>query len=146
MGKFGFGFGLMPYTSVGYKLEATDTDGLLTNRYRGEGGLNKVFAGLGYQITEGLSVGIDASYNFGNIQNTSIAFLYDEGEITQYQTREDNRSDLSGLSLNFGLSYKTMLNDKLQLVTGFTYTPESNIKSNNQRSFSTITINSLTGQ
>ena len=146
MGKFGFGFGLMPYTSVGYKLEATDTDGLLSNRDRGEGGLNKVFAGLGYQITEGLSVGIDASYNFGNIQNTSIAFLYDEGEITQYQTREDNRSDLSGLSLNFGLSYKTMLNDKLQLVTGFTYTPESNIKSNNQRSFSTITINSLTGQ
>src|SRR5690606_13227887 len=146
MGKFGFGFGLMPYTSVGYKLEANDADGLLTNRYRGEGGLNKVFAGLGYQITESLSIGIDANYNFGNIQNSSIAFLYDEGEITQYQTREDNRSDLSGLNINIGLSYKTMLNDKLEMVTGFTFSPESKIKSNNERAFSTITINSLTGQ
>src|SRR5690606_10711989 len=26
MGKFGFGFGLMPYTSVGYKLEANDAN------------------------------------------------------------------------------------------------------------------------
>lgn len=146
MGKFGFGFGLLPYTSVGYKLESNDEDGLLTNRYRGKGGLNKVFAGLGYQITEDLSIGIDANYNFGNIQNSTIAFLYDEGEITQYQTRENNRSDLSGLNVNIGLSYKAMLNDKLQLVTGFTYAPESKIKSNNERSFSTITINSLTGQ
>src|SRR5690606_13356827 len=146
MGKFGFGFGLMPYTSVGYKLEANDADGLLTNRYRGEGGLNKVFAGLGYQITEDLSAGIDVSYNFGNTQNSSIAFLYDDGIPTQYLTREDSRSDLSGLNLNIGLSYKTMLNDKLQLVTGFTYAPESKIKSNNQLSLSTITINSLTGQ
>ena len=146
VGKFGFGFGLMPYTSVGYKLEANDTNGLLTDRYRGEGGLNKVFAGLGYQITDDLSIGIDASYNFGNIQNSAIAFLYDDGEITQYQTRENNRSDLSGLSFNIGLSYKTMLNEKLQLVTGFTYAPESKIKSSNQRSFSTITINYLTGQ
>src|SRR5690606_7474180 len=41
---------------------------------------------------------------------------------------------------------KTMLNNKLQMVTGFTYAPESKIKSNNARSFSTITINPLTGQ
>ncbi|MEZ4792596.1 MAG: hypothetical protein R2783_03760 [Gelidibacter sp.] len=147
MGKFGMGFGLLPYTSVGYKLEATDSDGLTSNRYKGEGGMNKAFFGLGYKITEELSVGVDASYNFGNIKNSSIAFIYDENdELVQYQSRENNRSDLSGLNFNLGLNYKTMLNGKLQLMSGFTYAPKSTITSNNTRSFSTIVINEFTGQ
>ena len=142
VGKFGVGFGLLPFTSVGYKLESTDND-LLINRYRGEGGLNKAFLGLGYLINNNLSVGVYASYNFGNTQNSVIEFLYDEeNNPLQYQSREDNRSDLSGLSFNFGLSYKKMINDKFELVTGFTYAPESTLKSNNVRSLSTITIGS----
>jgi hypothetical protein len=142
VGKFGVGFGLLPFTSVGYKLESTEND-LLINRYRGEGGLNKAFLGLGYLINNNLSVGVYASYNFGNTQNSVIEFLYDEeNNPLQYQTREDNRSDLSGLSFNFGLSYKKMINDKFELVTGFTYAPESTLKSNNTRSLSTITIGS----
>jgi len=147
MGKFGMGFGLLPYTSVGYKLEAANTDGSLSNRYRGEGGVNKAFIGLGYSINKNLSIGVDANYNFGNIQNSAIAFVYGEdGELVQYQSRENNRSDLSGLNLNLGLSYKTMLNEKLQLTSGFTYSPKSTLTSNNTRSFSTIVINALTAQ
>ncbi|OUR94507.1 hypothetical protein A9Q87_02400 [Flavobacteriales bacterium 34_180_T64] len=146
MGKFGFGFGLLPYTSVGYKLESI-VDGDVKNRYRGEGGLNKAFTGLGYQINEKLSVGVEASYNFGNIQNSAIEILYDdEGNIIQYQTREDNRSDLSGLNFNLGLTYKTMISDRLELISGLTYTPKSTINSNNTRSFSTIVINGQTNQ
>jgi len=142
VGKFGLGFGLLPFTSVGYKLESTEND-LIVNRYRGEGGLNKTFLGLGYLINKDLSVGVYASYNFGNTQNSVLQFLYDdENNPLQYQTREDNRSDLSGLSFNFGLSYKKMINDKFELVTGFTYAPESTLKSNNTRSLSTITIGS----
>ncbi|AJR02310.1 membrane protein [Siansivirga zeaxanthinifaciens] len=141
IGKFGFGFGLLPYTSVGYKLESINSNGDVDNRFRGQGGLNKVFAGLGYQITKDLSVGVNFDYNFGNIQNSTLSFIYDsDNNLAQYQSRENNRSDLSGLTLNLGLSYKRMLNEKLELVTGLTYTPESNLTSNNQRSFSTISF------
>ncbi|MCF7567594.1 hypothetical protein L3X37_04345 [Sabulilitoribacter arenilitoris] len=147
LGKFGLGFGLMPYTSVGYKLESVDASNNPINRFRGEGGLNKAFLGLGYMLAKGLSVGIDAHYNFGNIQNATIEYLYDnQGEPAQYQSREANRSDLSGLNFNLGLSYKHMLNEKLELVSGITFTPESSLTSKNERSFSTITINSSTGQ
>ena len=147
LGNFGVGFGLLPYTSVGYKLEANNSDGKISNRYRGEGGVNKAFLGLGYKINDDLSLGIDASYNFGNIQNSAIAFVYGgDGELVQYQSREDNRSDLSGLNINLGVSYKTMLNEKLQLSSGFTYAPKSTLSSNNTRSFSTIVINSLNNQ
>lgn len=146
MGKFGFGFGLMPYTSVGYKLESLNSNGDIENRFRGEGGLNKVFFGLGYQISKGLTVGADVQYNFGNIQNSTIEYQYDtDGTPIQYKSREKNRSDLSGLNFNLGLSYKTILNDRLELVSGITYAPESRMISQNQQSFSTITINSNTG-
>ena len=146
MGKFGFGFGLLPFTSVGYKLESLDGD-QVSNRFKGQGGVNKAFLGLGYQINNEISIGIDANYNFGNIQNNTVAFSYDsDGNLTQYQSRENNRSDLSGLNLNLGVTYKTMLSKSLELVSGITYTPESKLVSKNERSFSTITINSSTGQ
>jgi len=147
LGKFGFGLGILPYTSVGYKLEDINSSNQVLNRYRGEGGLNKAFVGLGYQITDKLSAGIDMSYNFGNIQNTAIEYLYDdEGNLVQYQTREQNRSDLSGININIGLTYKTMINEKLELQSGFTYSPQSDISSKNTRTFSTIVINEQSGQ
>ena len=145
VGKFGFGIGLLPYTAVGYKLETYNEDES-TNRYNGEGGLNKVFLSLGYQLTNDLSIGVDANYDFGNIQNSSIVFLYDnDGNLVQYQSREENRSDLSGLNYNFGVSYKKMISPKLELVAGLTYAPEFNLSSINQRAFSTISINAFTG-
>ncbi|MBP0905486.1 outer membrane protein transport protein [Mariniflexile gromovii] len=142
MGKFGFGFGLIPYTSVGYKLETLDDnydDGRKSNRFNGEGGLNKAFLGFGYQVNEKLSVGIDVQYNFGNIQNSFTALNYDDdGDIITSQTRENNRSDLSGLNVNLGLSYKTMISTNLELVSGLTYTPKANLGSQNTRSFTVV--------
>ena len=43
------------------------------------------------------------------------------------------------------MSYKTKINTNLELISGITYAPESNLTSNNQRIISTITINSSTG-
>jgi len=140
--KLGFGLGLLPYTSVGYKLEDINNNNQVLNRYNGEGGLNKAFVGLGYRITDKLSIGIDVNYNFGNIQNTATEFLYDgDDTLVQYQSREENRSDLSGLNVNIGLTYKTMISDKLELQSGLTYSPKSDITSRNVRTFSTVIVN-----
>ncbi len=147
VGKFGFGFGLLPYTSVGYKLESLNEEDDITNRYKGEGGLNKAYLSMAYELTNELSIGIDANYNFGNIQNSSIEFLYDNDDVlVQYQTREENRSNLSGLNYNFGLSYKKMITSKLELMSGITYAPKNTLSSINERAFSTIRINAFTGE
>lgn len=146
IGKFGFGFGLMPFTSVGYKLESIDSKGDLLNKFIGEGGLNKVYLGLGYMLTKDLSVGVNANYNFGNIKNSTVEYSYDSDGIPLiFQSSENNRSDLSGLNFDLGLSYKTMLNDAYEFVSGITYTPKSNLTSNNERSFSTISTSSSGG-
>lgn len=69
MGKFGMGFGVIPYSSVGYDFLSAGTES--STQYTGTGGLNKAFLSLGYQVTPELSVGVDANYNFGKIENTA---------------------------------------------------------------------------
>ena len=141
VGKLGFGFGILPYTSVGYKLENRRDNGDLDNRFSGEGGVNKVFLGVGYQLTNELSIGVNADYNFGKIENTAIEFRYDnEGDPLDYQSRQQDQSELSGLSFNLGLNYKKMLTEKLELVAGLTYSPESNLVSINEREFATVFV------
>jgi len=146
LGKLGFGFGLLPYTAVGYRLETTNGAGNIDTRFRGKGGLNKAFLSFGYQLTEALSLGVDANYNFGNIQNSTIEFGYNnDGQPLQSQSREENRSDLSGLNLNFGLHYQRMINNKTELQSAISFSPSSNITSTNERSFSNIIINGTSG-
>lgn len=139
--KFGFGFGIIPYSSVGYSLQSRNENNDLTFRYRGDGGINRVFLGFGYQLLKGLKVGVDTHYNFGNITNTSIAFGYnDQGEMLQYQSRDDRRSDLGGFSFNFGVILDQKISKSLDLTASFTYTPQSEISSKNKNQFSTIAI------
>ena len=99
------------------------------------------FLGFGYQILKGLKVGVDTHYNFGNITNTSIAFGYnDQGEMLQYQSRDDRRSDLGGFSFNFGVILDQKISESLDITASFTYTPQSEISSKNKNQFSTIAI------
>ncbi|CDF80691.1 putative outer membrane protein [Formosa agariphila KMM 3901] len=141
VGRFGFGFGLLPYSSVGYKLETNYDNGNLQSQFNGEGGLNKAYISAAYLVTKGLSVGVDASYGFGNIKNTIIDYVYDaDGLPLSYQTRQNNRSDLSGLGLNFGATYKTRIYDKFEWVSSVTFAPSNTIKSKNSRTFSTVVV------
>lgn len=142
LGKLGIGFGILPYTSVGYKLENFNESGQITQRYRGSGGVNKTYLSAGYQFENGLSFGITADYNFGNIKNNTIEFPYSsDGTALSYNTREDNRSDLSGLSFNFGAHFKKMVTEKLELQTSLTFAPSASLNSQNTRTFQTIVIN-----
>lgn len=142
-GKFGIGFGLIPYSSVGYKLQSRDEEGFLQYRYRGEGSINKVFLGTGYQLTKNLKIGFDAQYNFGSITNTTIAFGYNgDGDLLQFQSREVKRSDLSGFTFNFGLAFAKKISQNLEIMATATHSPQANLNSVNQSQFATITIDS----
>jgi hypothetical protein len=130
----GASFGVLPYTSVGYSI--LDEGEVSTTQYNGEGGLNRVFLALGSKVFKGLSVGVDVDYNFGNIQNTSVTTLPD----IERGTRETNRANVSGLSLNFGAQYRTMVSENLEFSGSITYTPETNFTSENSRTIGTIFV------
>lgn len=135
-GKWGFGFGLIPFTSVGYHLK--DVGESLTSKYSGSGGLNRVFVSAGYQLTKNLKIGATANYNFGNIQHKSL-ILQDQ---VQFGTQEINRSNLSGFSFNFGLQYQKMISESLQLTGSTSYSLASDISSENTRRLATVVVNS----
>lgn len=134
--KFGVGFGLIPYSSVGYELQKLEDD--ILSQFSGSGGLNRVFLSVGYQINENLSLGAEADYNFGNIQNKSL-FYQDQ---IQFGTREINRSDLKGFSYNFGAQYKTKLKENLQFHGAVSFSPSSQIDSENYRHVATVLLQS----
>ncbi|MBK5213264.1 MAG: hypothetical protein JJE55_06355 [Flavobacteriaceae bacterium] len=134
MGKFGMGFGLIPYTSVGYDFYSELSDGI--TQYTGTGGLNKAFLSLGYQVTPELSVGVDANYNFGKIENTAVT----QKNYLQYGTRVINRSDLSGFSFNVGAIYKRMISENLELTGALTFSPGTNFTSVNYRKTGSVSI------
>ena len=146
MGKFGMGFGLIPHSSVGYKLQSSNQDNLIQYKYSGSGGLNKAFLGFAFQVNNNISIGFDSRYNFGNIENIALEFLYDdELEPLDYQAREVNRSDLSGLNFTFGLIYKGKISSSLDLHSSFSYSPEYNLSSRNSRVFASVIINPNSG-
>lgn len=135
-GKLNFGFGVLPYSSVGYNISNV-TDESATS-LSGRGGMNKVFLSAGYMVNKNLNLGVDVNYNFGNFQKKSTVF---QREVT-LGTRIINRTDLHGFNFNFGVDYQARLNDNLQLYTAATFAPEMNITADRMRNIATISLRS----
>ena len=139
LGKFGLGFGLIPYSSVGYKIEKLSSEvGETNKRLSGTGGLNKAFLGIGYKITPNFSIGADANYNFGKVETNSLEIITN----VALGTRELNTAELSGLNFNIGTMYQAKINKKLSLYSSLNYTVEGTLTSKNTRNISTGVYNS----
>lgn len=139
LGKIGVGFGLLPYTSVGYNIQSTSSEPDGTNNVmEGTGGLNKAFVSVGYTIIPNLVIGADVQYNFGRINNTNLEYITG----VPIGTQEENKADLNGFTTNFGVMYKYKIYKKINLYSGFTFTPQSKLSSTNTKTISTVNYNS----
>jgi hypothetical protein len=142
-GKFGFTFGIMPYSAVGFKIANTSIRADNSERNvmnLGDGNINKLYFGAAYSITKKLSFGFDLGYNFGDITTQYVESVYSP-IVLQLRSREKNNSKISGISLNTGFLYKTKINSKLDLNAGITYQPEATLTSENDRRIATILYN-----
>ena len=138
--KVGIGLGVMPYTSVGYRiLDMNEGSASLLN---GRGGMNRVFLSAGWAVTPDLSIGVDADYNFGNFQNSQSI----NREDLQYGTTDVNRSDIKGFTFNFGANYQKDITEKLKLHVSTNYAPSMDLDSENSRIISTVDFSSGTGR
>jgi long-subunit fatty acid transport protein len=144
IGKLGIGFGLIPYSSVGYKTQnvtdITDNNNTVVSnlftRLNGIGGVNKVFVGFGYQLSKKINFGADIQYNFGIIETNNLVFQSD----LQFGTRENNSSDLRGVSFNLGLTYQTKTSSKHSFFSSLTYSPESKLTLANTRNIEIVSF------
>ena len=98
-GIFGFSFGILPYSSVGYRMEGISgsENSEILNRYEGTGGINQTYISVGLPLTKFLAIGASINYNFGTLFYRSGQFL----ENIDNGTFLTNQSSLSGLSYLF---------------------------------------------
>ncbi len=141
IGKFGTTVGLLPYSSVGYKIIA-NTTGVNFREFTGTGGMNKFFVGVGYKLNKNLNLGAKLDYNFGRISTLNI---FTENGI-QFATKELNTSNMYGVNFNLGLMYASKLNNKLDIFGSMTFQPESNLKITNSRNISTVFYSPTQGE
>lgn len=137
--KIGASIGLLPFSSVGYKIQNINEDiTQQSSRYFGDGGVNRFFGALGYTLNDNFSIGVDVNYNFGNISTNSIEYI----PVVQYGTRELNTSRANGVNFNFGAMYNRKVTEKLTLFGSLAYSPESNLTLDNERNITTVLVTS----
>jgi len=104
--KWGMAFGLLPYSNVGYSMSETRTsdDGYPElHTYDGSGGINQFFIGNSYSPFKNFSIGVNASYLFGVIdQQRRIEYPY----LSNYfNTNVDLQTSVGSMYFNFGMQY-----------------------------------------
>jgi len=146
---WGMGIGLVPFSSVGYKvsdhqeiLNVGDVDFL----YEGTGGINQLYFGNGIKplaaikkiknkkAWEGLALGINASYLFGNFENSRRSIF--PGSSASFNTRVGTTTRVSDFYLDYGAQYAYTidsvkgreLKEKVKLLAGVTFSAQTNVK------------------
>jgi len=129
----GAGFGIMPFSSVGYNLsaESTNTNGnTVINDFTGEGGLNQVHFTIGVNVLKNLYLGATVNYNFGNLENQRVQSV----ENVQFGTLDRRTQRVTGYDFNYGMTYAPMINSRLSLFSSVTVNTQANlVAENNQR-------------
>ena len=142
--KFGITIGLMPFSTVGFKLKSSEINSidqtLREKKFLGNGNINRVLFGTSYKINSKFSVGFDINYNFGKIKTETVEFV--EDPVIQLGSRERNTSIVKGFSSSFGVTYEEKINNKLTLYSSLTFSPESKLYSENTRNIATIVYGS----
>ncbi len=133
--KFGFGFGIVPFTASGYRINQDFPERTISQT--GTGNVNRVFLGAGAKVYKGLALGAEFQYNFGRI----------EGEITQINnninianTRRIDQSDIAGFSYAFSAIYDYNVSEKHVFRTSLKYEFSSNITSTNNQQTADVII------
>jgi hypothetical protein len=103
--KWGMGFGLLPYSNVGYSVEEMRTENLLVpenHTYKGSGGLNQFYVTNGFSLAKNFSAGVTASYLFGVVnQERRVEFT----DPSYFNTYIENSNSLGWFNFNLGLQY-----------------------------------------
>lgn len=131
--RFGVGFGLIPFSSVGYRLDNRSVPNQRTLN-TGTGGINKAFLGVGFKINKNFSAGLEFQYNFGTVETNSIT----ENDNIQYSTIERNTSYINGANFNIGLAYQHKLYKKVSLFSALSYSPSASLSNKSEREIALI--------
>lgn len=134
----GMGFGIKPYSSVGYNLvdERTVSGNSLVNVYSGEGGLTRVFYSVGYEIFKDVSIGATVNFNFGTLDSERLQQVED----VQFGTFDRRSSRVNGFDFNYALNYSPIIKGRNRLHTSIRVNTQGNLVSKNDRQLGSFSV------
>jgi len=142
--RFGFGFGVLPYSSVGFNLQTTEeynTANSINSRLFGaEGNINKAFVSIGFPLLKYLSLGASANYNFGKFNYEKFNLI----ENVNYGIFSNSSSEISGFTYNFSSNLSIPLKNEFTLNLVYSFYPEGDLDSYNIESLYTSNTSSIT--
>ena len=137
--KFGFGFGVLPYSSVGFNLQTSDdynsNSRLISRLFSAEGNINRVFFSLGMPLFKFFSVGGSLNYNFGKFSYEK----FNQYENVNYGLYSNSSSEITGFNYIISSSLIIPLKNDLKASFIFNYHPSSKLNSYNVESLYTST-------
>ncbi|MDW7693667.1 hypothetical protein R9C00_02840 [Flammeovirgaceae bacterium SG7u.111] len=117
------GFGLRPVTLVNYEISTYEklpnTPTFVEYEYLGDGGITQAYFSNGIMLVKGLSVGLEATYNFGSINRQTRSNL-DDGS-NEYTVGIFNRRSFSQITFLPGIRYAAQVGEKFFVNLGGTY-------------------------
>jgi hypothetical protein len=140
---FGFGFGVLPYSSVGFNLQSTEeynTANSINSRLFGaEGNINRAFVSIGLPLLKYLSLGASANYNFGKFNYEKFNLM----ENVNYGIFSNSSSEITGFTYNFSSNLSIPLKNDFTLNLVYSFYPEGNLDSYNIESLYTSNSSSI---
>jgi len=141
--RFGFGFGVLPYSSVGFNLQTTDdynTENSINSRLFGaEGNINRAFVSVGVPLLKYFSLGATANYNFGKFNYEKFNLI----ENVNYGIFSISSSEISGFTYNFSSNLSIPLKNDFSLNLMYSLYPEGDLDSFNIESLYTSSTSSV---
>jgi hypothetical protein len=123
--KMGASIGMLPYSSIGYELNARNEAYNADMNYFGDGGISKIYFGGAYEPFKNFSIGANASYLFGGL-NRRKQLIYDDESFMN--SRGNSTINLKGYYYELGLLYKYDISEEQQLTIGLTANNDSEIR------------------
>jgi hypothetical protein len=125
--KAGFNFGIQPTTNMGYSLVNIELDAtgsaISATRFYGLGGTSRVYGAYGMYLTKGLTLGVEAGYNFGRIESSVL----NQRAGVYLGTNNREVTNVKGAGFKVGVMYKKVLKNNMVLHFGATAKMEENL-------------------
>ncbi len=133
-GRWATSFGIMPYSSVNYKLtytqEIENTLNTVNVLEQGSGGINQASWSHGVSINRNISVGVRANYLFSSIERTFDNYLVQSSDLTLVVPSIRTRQNFSDFSFTGALSLRkdSLTRKNHRLNFGLVYDFKANVK------------------
>ena len=122
--KVAMSIGLLPFSNVGYSVSDSKVDNGVsqTRSFTGDGGLHQLYGGIGVKVLKNLSLGVNASYFWGDITRTRTIIYPATSE--SYSYIQQMGVSISDYKLDFGAQYTLDFDKKHSMTIGAVFSPK----------------------